>query len=43
VLVCGYLLAFCALALSARGWRHLITVPLWLALLLSAGRVFGLY
>lgn len=35
-LALGYCLAACALAFSARGRRHLINVPLWLALLASA-------
>ncbi len=40
VLALGYAFAAVALAFSARGRRHLINVPLWLALFASAWALF---
>jgi hypothetical protein len=41
MLALGYGIAAIALAFSARGRRHLINVPLWLALLASAWAIFS--
>jgi hypothetical protein len=41
--IVGTLIALAALMMSARGWRHLVTVPLWIAILAGSLSVFVLY
>jgi hypothetical protein len=43
VVIVGTLVALAALLISARGWRHLVTVPLWIAILLGSVSVFFAY
>ncbi len=38
--IVGTLIALAALVMSARGWRHLVTVPLWIAILAGSLSVF---
>lgn len=41
--IAGTLIALAALVVSARGWRHLVTVPLWIAILAGGLSVLVLY
>jgi len=43
LVVAGTLIAFAALAYSARGWRHLVSAPLWIAILAGSISVFFAY